>query len=120
MVEGGEARGGRAESKRKKAGDIKDTFSICLTSRTKQRLDKEVEEGLWDSRSQAISYYLHRGLAAEEYAREYANRQLLLLDEIRRSEEEGFDMVSVLLALMKKPEFRTRLRQGLEEHLNRE
>ncbi len=119
MVEGGEARGGSAESKRKKAGDTKDTFSICLTSRTKQRLDKEVEEGLWDSRSQAISYYLHRGLVAEEYAREYANRQLMMLDEISRSEEEGFDIVSVLLALMKKPEFRQLLTQQMEENSNK-
>ncbi|MGC9445396.1 MAG: hypothetical protein ACP5E9_10805, partial [Candidatus Methanospirareceae archaeon] len=113
MKNSGKDRGESTEPKRGRTGELKDTFSISLDTRTKERLDTEVEEGRWGSRSQAISYYIHRGLASEDYAHEYANRQLVMLDEISRSEEEGFDVVSVLLAMMKKPEFRRLLKQQM-------
>jgi Arc/MetJ-type ribon-helix-helix transcriptional regulator len=115
MEDGGEERCESTEPKRRRVGDTKDTFSICLPSRTKERLDKEVEEGLWDSRSQAISYYLHRGLELEKHAREYAKRQLLMLDSMSRTDEEGSDIIYSFLAMMKKPEFRRLLKQQMEE-----
>jgi Arc/MetJ-type ribon-helix-helix transcriptional regulator len=118
MEDGGEERCESTEPKRRRAGDIKDTFSICLPSRTKERLDKEVEEGRWGSRSQAISYYIHRGIDLEDHAREYANRQLLLLDELSRSDEEGTDMIHSFLMMMKKPKFR-QLMKEIDESLAR-
>ncbi|MBN1763385.1 MAG: hypothetical protein JW878_10000 [Methanomicrobia archaeon] len=116
MKDGAEDRGESAEPKRRRTGEVKDTFSISLASRMKERLDKEVDEGLWDSRSQAISYYIHRGVQSEDYAREYANRQLLLLDEIRRTDEEGIAMLHSFLVMLKKPKFR-RLLQEIDESL---
>ena len=115
MKDGAEDRGESAEPKRRRAGDVKETFSISLASRMKERLDKEVDEGLWDSRSQAISYYIHRGFESENYAREYANRQLLLLDEMSRCDEEGADMIRSFLELMEKPKLRRLFKQQMEE-----
>lgn len=115
MVESGEERCESAEPKRRRTGDVKETFSISLGSRTKERLDKEVDEGLWDSRSQAISYYLIRGLELEKYAREYAYRQLMLLDKISRTDEEGSDMMYSFLEMMEKPKFRRLLKQQMED-----
>jgi Arc/MetJ-type ribon-helix-helix transcriptional regulator len=116
MKDGAEDRGESADLKRRRTGDVKDTFSISLASRMKERLDKEVAEGLWDSRSQAISYYLHRGVKSEDYAREYANRQLLLLDEMSRIDEEGTAMLHSFLVMLKKPNFR-RLLKEIDESL---
>ncbi|GEM_PF-924596 len=118
MKDEGAERGESTESKRRRTGDVKETFSISLASQTKERLDKEVEEGRWGSRSQAISYYLHRGIALEDHAREYANRQLLLLDELSRSDEEGADMIHSFLEMMKKPKFR-QLMKEIDEGLAR-
>ena len=116
MKNSGEDRGESAKPKRRRSREVKETFSISLALRMKERLDKEVEEGLWDSRSQAIGYYLHRGLESEKYAREYANRQLLVLDKISRTDKEGTDMLHAFLVMLKKPKFR-RLLKELDESL---
>ncbi|HDS45939.1 MAG TPA: hypothetical protein ENN68_07625 [Methanomicrobia archaeon] len=113
-MEEGEAEQRGSDARRRKRGGGKETFSISIRSQLMQEIDKEVEEGLWDRRSQAINHYLHRGLELRKYRLEYAKRQLLMLDGINRTDEEGSAAI-IFMTLLEKPEFRQLLKQQMEE-----
>ena len=59
MVEDGEEQRG-SEAQKRTTGDTMETFSISITPQVLQTIDKEVEDGLWDGRSQAISHCRRR------------------------------------------------------------
>jgi Arc/MetJ-type ribon-helix-helix transcriptional regulator len=114
MVEGeGEHRG--SEARRRRTGDIKETFSISINPQVRQAIDKEVEDGLWDSRSQAISHYVHLGREVEKHTRELAMRRVLMFDALSKTDEADCERIFTFLSLMENPEFRRRLKKQMEE-----
>jgi Arc/MetJ-type ribon-helix-helix transcriptional regulator len=118
MVEGeGEHRG--SEARRRRTGDIKETFSISINPHVRQAIDKEVEDGLWDSRSQAISHYIRLGREVEKQVRELAMQRVLMFDALSKTEEAEREFILNFLSLMENREFRRRLNKQMEEGLGR-
>lgn len=115
MVEEGEGQRG-SEAQRKRTGDTKETFSISINPQVLQAIDKDVEDGRWDSRSQAISYYVHLGMVGDEQAFELV-MQRVLIDALSKADATDCEFISNFLSLMDNPEFRWRLDIQMEEGL---
>ena len=114
MVEGeGEPRGN--EARRRRTGEVKETFSISLNPQVRRAIDKEVEDGLWDSRSQAISHYLRLGREVDKQARALAMQRTLVFDALNRADAADCEFILNFLSLMENPEFRRRLKEQMEE-----
>ncbi|MBN1455020.1 MAG: hypothetical protein JW945_02035 [Methanomicrobia archaeon] len=113
MVEGaGEPRG--SEARKRRTGDLKETFSISIHPQVRRAIDKEVEDGLWDSRSQAISHYLHLGREVDKQIRELAKQRVLMFDALSKTEEADCEFIFNFLSLMENREFRRRLKKQME------
>jgi Arc/MetJ-type ribon-helix-helix transcriptional regulator len=114
MVEGeGEPSG--SEARRRRTGEVKETFSISINPQVRRAIDKEVEDGLWDSRSQAISHYLHLGREVDKRVRELVIQQISMIDALSKTEEAEREFILNFLSLAKNHGFRQRLQKLMDE-----
>lgn len=109
-----------SEARRRKAGEVKETLSISIDPQVRQAIDKEIEEGLWANRSQAISHYICLGREVEKCARELAVRRISILHAINQNDREKLEIINEFLTLSEDAEVRRWLAAVVKDGLDRE